>query len=390
MSSFKIRTLGLCCVVWATVFGLSAKSSWSQARGFQAPIPASDLTVGRVLQHWQAIQDDLRATIGQDRRPEYKLNILAHCNELDQSKVEQIQADQLPPRIILVLGGLQGLSESAERFAVALGDCLHQPTDTRMAVFSYPNDGSIAESGEVLRGLLIELQKKSPNTKVSIVSHSMGGLVARTAIEPTPAKPNLPETELHCVDQLVMICPPNHGSVLAQYADALEFTDALRKIQVGSQTLTEVFGSLIDDGLGEACEELVPHCDFLRSLNSRPRAPGVRYSIIAGTGGPITPLVRLASSVAFRETKGRTRIDLLPEASDLLARADELLLSDEFAQGMGDGAVSVASARLEGVSEFSLAPVNHGEWAQLEKPSVQALVQTVSGLLVRKPTRASF
>ncbi len=357
-----------------TVLAIDLRPAHAQARGFAIQTPANQLAVGVILDNWQAIQNDLRVTVGKDRRPEFEFRLLA-------------PSEKLPERVILVLGGLQGSLQAAECFARALDDTMPHPADTHMAVFGYPNDGSIAESGAVLKNMLAELHEKSPATKVSIVAHSMGGLVARCALEPVAP---LAKCESPCVDQLIMICPPNHGSVLAQYADALEFSDAVSKLHAGTPSLQKLVESLVNDGLGEACEELVPHSAFLRELNSRPRAPGVRYCIVAGTGGPISPLVRLASSVAIRETKDRTRINTLPNASDLLARADELLLSDEFAQGMGDGAVSVASSRLEGVTEFQLAPVQHGEWAQVDKPSVQALVRSVASLLTRKPHRASF
>jgi hypothetical protein len=283
------------------------------------------------------------------------------------------------------MGGLQGSIESAECFAMALSEAMHDPLDTRMAVFGYPNDGSICESSSVLREMLNDLHSKSPATKVSIVAHSMGGLVARHAIEPI-----VPKTacQLPCVDQLVMLCPPNHGSVLAQYADALEFHDALFKLQSGSFSFTKIIESLVNDGLGEACEELVPDSLFLRDLNIRSRARGVRYSIIAGTGGPVTPLIRFASSVAFKETRERTRVNQLPNAKDALNRADQLLLSDEFAQGLGDGAVSLQSAALPGVSEFITVPINHGQWAQTDKTQVQQLVQRTAEFLCRN--RAKF
>ncbi len=350
--------------------------------------PAGEPAVGLLLDQWQAIQNDLRSTVGKDRRPEFVLRMLACIDTQNgiQTK-ETVNADRMPARIVLVMGGLQGAVRSAEQFAVALSEALHHPADIRMAVFEYPNDGSICESGNALCELLNDLNVKSPATKVSIVAHSMGGLVARYAIESLPPQT---KSEVPCVDQLVMICPPNRGSVLAQYADALELPDAISKLQMGSQTFTEVIGSLVNDGLGEACEELIPTSHFLRDLNLRQRASGVRYSIIAGTGGPISPLIRLASSIALRETQHRAQVNTLPNAKDLLKRADELLLSDEFTKGMGDGAVSVNSARLAGVSEFSTVPIKHGEWAQVDKPSVQQLIQRVTQLLSPKPLRASF
>ncbi len=350
---------------------------FGQTRGFPSTMPAPTFAIDSLLGNWQAIQNDLRTTVGPKRRPEFEFRILARQSPDDQ-KVEKFVPDQLPPRIILVMGGLQGSVTSAERFGLAVSDALHDPRDTRMAVFGYPNDGSICESSAALHEMLTDLHHQSPETRVSIVAHSMGALVARHAIEPTAPKT---VCQLPCVDQLVMLCPPNHGSVLAQYADALELPDALSKLQSGSFSFSQVVESLVNDGLGEACEELVPASPFLQELNSRPRAEGVRYSIVSGTGGPITPLVRFASSFAFKETRNRTRINQLPNAKDVVNRIDELLLSDEFAQGLGDGAVSLQSAALAGVREFSTVSMNHAEWAQTDKPQVQQLVQRTAELL---------
>lgn len=372
-----------------TAIGFAAPTS-AQTRGFPS-ITTPTLAVDAVLSHWQAVQDDLRTTVGPKRRPEFEFRLFARAVN-GGNELEKFGPDHLPKRIILVMGGLQGTIESPQRFAMALNEVLHDPVDTRMAVFGYPNDGSICESSLVFREMLTDLHNRSPKTKVSIVAHSMGALVARHALEPTA--PNV-GNQLPFVDQLVMISPPNHGSVLAQYADALELPDALSKIQCGSLSFTEVIESLVNDGLGEACEELVPNSPFLQELNSRPRAEGVHYSIVTGTGGPITPLIRLASSVASKEVRTRTRLRRLPNAQDLLDRADELLLSDEFAQGAGDGAVSLQSASLPGVHEFITIPINHGEWSQVDKPQVQTLVQKTSELLCRDrplpaPARAKF
>ena len=376
------------CIGLAVSVSMLSITTSAQTRGFPNRQAEPTLAIGTLLGHWQAIQNDLRATVWPERRPEYEFRILTREIPGGASQgadnFEKFSVDQIPQRIILVMGGLQGSSTSAEQFALALSAALNDPLDSRMAVFGYPNDGSICDSASVLSEMLAGLHRQSPATKVSIVAHSMGGLVARHAIEPLMPKTECP---LPCVDRLVMLCPPNHGSVLAQYADALELPDALSKLQGASFSFTEVLQSLVNDGLGEACEELVPASSFLLELNSRPRASGVRYSIIAGTGGPITPLVRFASSVALKGTRERTRINQLPNARDALNRADELLLCDEFAEGLGDGAVSLQSAKLTGVSEFFTVPMMHGAWAQTDKPPVQLLVQRTAELLgpIQKP-----
>jgi pimeloyl-ACP methyl ester carboxylesterase len=333
---------------------------------------AQQTEVQQYLNHWESLQAVMRELASPLRDPEFDFALLSTGHPPEVKSITK-----LPQRLVLVLGGLQGSRASAERFAEALHKQCGQPERTAFGLFVYPNDGSIQASGTALGHLLRYIHQQAPQTQVSIVAHSMGGLVARSCLEGgQPTK--LP------VDQLIMICPPNHGSVLAQYADALEFSDAVSRLNSGNERVLSVFKSLINDGLGEACDELVPGSGFLRQLNARPRAAGVRYCIIAGTRGPIPPVVRLATAIAVDEGFQRTRIGELPNASELLMRANELITSDEFARGFGDGAVSVASTRLSGVLETAELPIHHAEWADLDEPQVQSLLKLVTYWLGRR------
>src|SRR5690606_20576841 len=76
------------------------------------------------------------------------------------------------------------------------------------AVFEYPNDQSVSDSAALLSRELLKLKQAAPKCAVSLVTHSMGGLVAREAIEN-------PRLDPGNVDRLIMIAPPNHGSRLA-------------------------------------------------------------------------------------------------------------------------------------------------------------------------------
>lgn len=339
--------------------------------------------VQRHIETWQSMRNEFRAILEPLRRPEFELRLLARSDAAGgKSTAEHFELDHLPSRIVLVIGGLQNSVQSSERFAQALEHSLQAPDDTRMGIFDYPNDGSMREAGDVLRQILVAIHQHSPKTHISIVSHSMGGLVARYAIERLSHEHLL--IDAIPVDQLIMICPPNQGSVLAKYADALELADVVTKLENGSESFVTLLGSLIDDGLGEACDELVPHSPFLRELNTLDRAQGVRYGIIAGTRGPISPVVRLASSVVL--TKGRQQIEGRERAivKESVERIEELLDSNELVKGLGDGAVSLESARLMGVSEFIKLPIHHAEWSETELPQVQELIRQVAGMLSRK------
>ena len=334
---------------------------------------------GELAESWQSLRKELRAVIAPLAEPNYEIRLLAR-GKTDGSS-ERLSIRELPERIVLILGGLQGDAQACEQFAVSLERTLAFPANTRCAVFEYPNDGSIQESGCVLKQLLQEFHRGSPKTTVSIVGHSMGSLVARYALE----SPSEPDRFAVCemVDHLTMLCPPNHGSVLAQYADALEFADALSKMKNGSDSLISVVNELVDDGLGEACDELVPGSEFLRTLNSFDRVPGVRYTIIAGTRGPISPLLRLAGSIAVSQGLNESQTRGLEKIERGLRRVEELISSDELTLGRGDGAVSLSSARLPGVTEFMKASIHHAEWADVEKPQVQELIRKVASLLTR-------
>jgi predicted alpha/beta hydrolase family esterase len=339
---------------------------------FFAPQGYSQQTV---LDTWQSYKDSIRPALTPLRQPNYDCILLARTikDDAGKPKPEELRLDGLPKRLVLVVGGLQTSCEASKAFATQLEQELGMPADLRVGAFDYPNDGSIAESGQALLVVLKLLSEKSPNTRLTLVTHSMGGLVARTALERN-AKDRIN------VDQLIMICPPNQGSVLAQYADALELADAVSRVKESRQDLRSLPTLLIDDGLGEACEELIPNSHFLTELNRCARVPGVKYSIIAGSKGPINPIARLVSSLVVEEVDRHSRDRFRDSAllDEAIKRTNELLQSDELTKGLGDGAVSLKSAKLDGVTDFETLKIKHTEWCHFDRPEVQDLLRHVA------------
>ena len=132
-----------------------------------------------------------------------------------------------------------------------------------------------------------------------------------------------------------MVGTPNHGSHLARFRGLGEVREQLSRMMDGEAGwLDGIF-----DGAGEAGLDLMPGSPFLTGLNGRPAPAGTSMHVIAGVIG---------------KEEAESLEDLL-QGSDL-APADPLLVP--LVEQIGDGLVSLASARLEGVP-LTRVPGNH-------------------------------
>lgn len=214
------------------------------------------------------------------------------------------------------------------------------------AAFAYPNDAPPAESGALLAAELREFREQHPAQAVSLVAHSMGGLVARVALEDPAIDPG----NVQC---LIMVCTPNLGTKWAEIPGGFDcFEHGPWKPE---ETIKTAFLGTISDGLNEARSDLKPNSAFLKELNRRPRNPQVRYAQILGTAG----LFDAAQFVRFRDRVERSLGD--NRAGNLvrprvLAFLDDL---DEIQTGRGDGVVALKRGRLPGVEDTVLLPITH-------------------------------
>jgi pimeloyl-ACP methyl ester carboxylesterase len=211
-------------------------------------------------------------------------------------------------------------------------------------MFRYPNDGPARKSGEQLASELTRLRKAHPEIEVAVVAHSLGGLVARTAIED-------PKLDPGNVRQLIMVATPNQGSHLAYLPGGFDVLEHLAKRDPNAGR----FKASWSDGLNEARSDLRPDSKFLRELNARKRNPNVRYSLILGNDaalsegsvGELTRLLKLA------QQKSKTLQIVSP-------RLDPILTDPrEFTRGKGDGVVAVERGRLSGVKDTIVLPFRH-------------------------------
>ena len=231
------------------------------------------------------------------------------------------------------------------------------------ATFRYPNDQPIVDSAELLAQELNQLKNRFPNRRVRLLTHSMGGLVARAVIES--------ELDPRIVSQLIMIAPPNHGSSLAKIAglmDCYEFFVDPDKRRV--ETLVES----VADGLGEATADLQPHSVFLDRLNGGKRNPDVRYTILLGAAGPmnVEEMNDLRGSVRDYTDDNRYLRFVTSKLNNAL---DDL---DEVVQDKGDGAVSIARGRLEGASDTMVFPFSHASILNPQDTMSQSVYRVIA------------
>jgi pimeloyl-ACP methyl ester carboxylesterase len=202
---------------------------------------------------------------------------------------------------------------------------------------TYPNDQPITESAQFFLEC-IESHRLAKTKNISIVAHSMGGLVAREML----TQPSLSYTEkvdkkeLPAVWQLIMVGTPNHGSELARFRIFTEFREQIASLF--SEKHHWLQGIL--DGAGEAGIDLTPGSSFLERLNRRPHPRNVNMLVIAGTMSPWqkNEIENFAHNLKIK----------LPEDSRIAVKEMEnvlLLVSNEI----GDGLVSVRSAQLSDV-----------------------------------------
>jgi pimeloyl-ACP methyl ester carboxylesterase len=231
--------------------------------------------------------------------------------------------------------------------------------DWPWSTFAYPNDGPLVESGALLAKELRAFGAAHPDRDVVLVAYSMGGLVARAAVEDPQLNPGN-------VRRLIMVCTPNHGTQWAKLPGGLDCWEHLPRLR--ERALIDAFRSSIADGLNEARADIKPQSRFLRELNARPRNADVHYSLILGTGAPFTAaqiadLRQFVTRSLARDRRGQVLLSRIAEFFDNV---------EELQSGKGDWVVSVQRGRLEGVRDTVLLPITHWDFTSATPSPAQS------------------
>ena len=242
---------------------------------------------------------------------------------------------------IVILHGLGSTPEEHDSLAADL-----RRAGLRVGEFAYPGDEPLEDSAKLLSQELKRFRHENSDVRLRLITLSMGGLVARRALEDRALDPMN-------VEQLVMIGPPNHGSALAYCGFGLQIWQFLDDPK--ARSFAERFYDTVEDGLCEASDDLRPDSPFIKDLNAMSRNPRVRYAVLLGSGAMFSQqtIDQLRDRVEQAEEQHRFLKFLGPKIDRVLVDGDELI------RGKGDGAVAIERGKLEGIADTMVVDFDH-------------------------------
>jgi Zn-dependent protease with chaperone function len=258
-------------------------------------------------------------------------------------------ADRSVPDDTRVVVYIHGMESSLRIYLPLMNRMASDAAGMRFRIlgFQYPNDESLARSGKFLKR---EMQRVCASSKnVDFVCHSAGGLVFR----------QYAEVEGGDFHHVYFLGTPHYGSDLAALRSLLEATQFVGDLKLGYDAALQ---QAILDGHGQMSHDLQPDSLFLRQLNApRDNVSRDRYTIYRGQASSRTRVLLMKAGIEA----GRKSLERLLKNEDStrskFARAglEKLVIPAEIANG--DMAVTLESAKLEGVDDVYTHPLHHTE-----------------------------
>ena len=180
--------------------------------------------------------------------------------------------------VLLLVHGIIGDTEAMAQGVKATG--LNQKFDL-VLTYDYENLSTpIAETAQKLKSQLAAAGlHENDNKKLTLLVHSMGGLVSRWFIER--------EGGNRIVDHLVMCGTPNNGSPFGKIDGARKILNVLTGLSVNYVPMFIPFSGAVllllnrSKKITPTLEQMNPSSDFIKTLNTSDD-PGIRYTILAG------------------------------------------------------------------------------------------------------------
>ena len=219
-----------------------------------------------------------------------------------------------------------------------------------VACFDYAAREGVVAAATALEEELAAITEANRECAISLVTHSMGGLVARSMIESE-------DFDMPQLIRLVMVAPPNHGTNLASLPSQAGVFDFMLG-QVDQSGLRQTLQTLVAEA-NLAVDELRPDSDLLKTLNARQRNASVDYSILLGKTGVLSKRESKLLDQLVHQLSRSNQAEVIQAGRDLLRLKE--LLSPEIVSGQGDGVVSLASAKLDGVEDSEVLDFQHSD-----------------------------
>jgi len=218
-----------------------------------------------------------------------------------------------------------------------------------IVVFDYPYNQRLDQSCDEFRVDWLAFRERVGERRPwTILTHSMGALVARSYVEGAGRLAG-------DVDSLIMIAPVNQGAHIARIQPLWRMISGMKAL--GENRVSRAMAEL-SEGDGQSAEDMLPGSPFLKRLNRNPPNEAVAYHIIAGDSGVLS---------AEERKRIEERLEALARGSGFLAPLTRLAtgevapLLDELTDGTGDGCVAVERTRIPGGPEPVVLHANHAE-----------------------------
>jgi pimeloyl-ACP methyl ester carboxylesterase len=247
--------------------------------------------------------------------------------------------DPTRPTVCLI----HGLNSTSGVFVHMLGPL--EEAGYGVVSYDFPYNRDLDETSAAFKRDWAEFRRKTGDDRPwAIVAHSMGSLLARSYVEDDSAF-------ARDVSSMILIAPPNQGSSLARAQTFLQMVQGLQAMN-GTRRTDPL--ALLGDGMGAAADDMTPGSAYLRDLGGRKRREGVIYHTLAGDLG-------------YLNAKARRQVEAQINGRGMLGGIGRMVANgvssalDEITDGLGDGCVSVASTRLDGVPDHRVLHANHLE-----------------------------
>lgn len=261
------------------------------------------------------------------------------------SKWKPLPPEGAPAAMVLLVHGLDEPGDIWCDLAPALVEAGHS-----VARFEYPNDQSVHASS----ALLIEHLRRARAggvMEVSLIAHSMGGLVSFDAMtrEDGYAGDVSGGDDLPRIVRLIAVGTPWNGSPWASLRAITEVREQVQRWYMNESWDVRPLLQFRNDGRGEAGGDLAEKSELIETLKKRNVPEALALTLVAGRLARSAPedLSWIEESTFLRRMLGTERVSELVE--QLRAAASEL----------GDGVVPLTSALARSEKDQVVLVANH-------------------------------